>query len=81
MRSTKLDPSNESTLWGDTMSTGKINPLIMDKLEKRDIAPHIKGFLREVLQYEKGKRDQAYPHFTSEYENLLNKYVAKAKRP
>jgi len=53
----------------------------MDKLEKRDIAPHIKGFLREVLQYEKGKRDQAYPHFTSEYENLLNKYVAKAKCP
>lgn len=57
------------------MDPTKINRLILDKLDSQEIPSHIKGFIRDILQYEKGKLDQDQPHFTNEYKNLLNKYV------
>lgn len=59
------------------MDPTKINRLILDKLEAQDISPHVKGFIREILQHEKGGLDQERPHYTSQYKNLLNKHVQR----
>ena len=56
----------------------RINPIIMDKLEDRDLPPDLREFLRDILKFERGKLDQDKPHYMSEYENLINKYVDKS---
>jgi hypothetical protein len=50
----------------------------MDKLEDRDLPPDLREFLRDILKFERGKLDQDKPHYMSEYENLINKYVDKS---
>lgn len=57
----------------------RVNPMIMEKLEERDLPSPLKEFLREVLIFEKGKLDQTQPHYTAKYKNLLNKYVEQSQ--
>lgn len=59
------------------MDPTKINRLILDKLEAQVVPSHVKGFIREILQHEKGGLDQEMPHYTNQYQNLLNKYVKR----
>ena len=56
----------------------RINPIIMNKLKDRDLPPDLRDFLRDILKFERGKLDQDKPHYMSEYENLINKYVDKS---
>jgi len=58
-----------------------VNPMIMEKLEERDLPSPLKNFLRNVLIFERGKLDQEKPHYTSKYKNLLNKYIEQSQEP
>lgn len=57
----------------------RVNPMIMEKLEERDLPSPLKKFLRDVLIFERGKLDQDKPHYTAKYKNLLNKYVEQSQ--
>lgn len=57
------------------MDSVKINRMILDKIEAKDLPPHVKGFIREILQHEQGRLDQDMPRYSRTYENLINKYV------
>lgn len=62
------------------MSSPQINQLILDKLDAQEAAPHVKGFIREILQHEKGSLEQERAPYTRAYENLLNRYAQEQKK-
>lgn len=59
------------------MDSIKINRMILDKIEAREIPPNVKGFLREILQHEQGGLDQDMPRYSRAYEILINRYVER----
>ncbi len=52
-----------------------INRLILDKLRERDVPTHVKDFIRDVLQHERGIMDQKNGRYSEEYKSLLNQYI------
>jgi hypothetical protein len=57
------------------MDSLKINRMILDKVDAKDLPPHVKGFVREILQHEQGGLDQDMPRYSRAYKRLINKYV------
>lgn len=57
------------------MDSLKINRMILDKVEARDLPPRVRAFMRELLQHEQGGLDQDMPRYSRAYKRLLNKYA------
>lgn len=62
-----------------SIDPSSVDPMIMEKLEERDLPSPLKKFLRDILIFERGKLNQEKPHYTSKYKNLLNKYVEQSQ--
>jgi hypothetical protein len=57
------------------MDSIQINRMILDKVEEKQLPPHVKGFVQEILQHEQGGLDQDMPRYSRAYEVLINKYI------
>lgn len=57
------------------MDSIKVNRMILDKVEARDLPAHVKGFIREVLRHEQEGLGLDFPRYTRTFQGLLNKYA------